>query len=79
MNTDRHFWDNSSEILNDLWECRKERDRWRMLAEGLAKRLSYQVKECKRLGYSQTCRCTEGCAVLDEFIEPPLGGDDEEQ
>jgi hypothetical protein len=79
MNTDRHFWDSANEILNDLWECRKERDRWRALAEGLAKRLSYQVSECKRLAYSQTCGCKDGCIILDNFMEPNVGGDNEEQ
>lgn len=33
---DRHYWNNGQEILNDLWECRKERDLWRSIADELA-------------------------------------------
>lgn len=33
---DRFYWNNSQEILDDLWACRKERDLWRSIADDLA-------------------------------------------
>ena len=33
---DRVVWDSPTEILQDLWECRKERDLWRSIADELA-------------------------------------------
>lgn len=41
---DRILWENSMEMLDDIWLARKERDRWRAIAETLAERLSYNLE-----------------------------------
>jgi hypothetical protein len=42
---DRIIWMNQMEMLDDIWLARQERDRWRAIAEKLAERLSYDLRE----------------------------------
>ena len=72
------MWENQVDMLNDLWEARAERDRWRKAAElsfnnfhdGGCPANPRQLENSKRFGYPYGTECDCG---FDAYIEAVRG------